>query len=510
MLAASPGAAHTVRTAVTLNGDSVDLYAGHLTLAAEGHAYLDDDTLHVWADRIVLDLRNDHYVAIGNVKVRGRQDFSGDVLGVDIDSRTGVLVGVDPEPTIRSIAGGDIGAQTAPASTVSEPLALPDLGGEAPYVVATHAVAHLGGDVRLTNARVLVPSARAVFLPSYVYTYSSDPGYVVSNVAGSGEDVPIFIGSTRDSILGLHFMYNPVTKVGIGIDEHIISGRKGYSLISAAPLIGPTHTINYTWQEQVNDHTSSTFTSSTFTSFGTVNNYDLRDSVHRSYFELSATGEPQFLAGRFAWQGFDEAAGSRGLLSDLRFHLRTEYGIDHTSPQAPFAPFPPSAVIPQTVSHVGAELYAAAVPWQIGSRSTLNLSADVRGTRDTLPHEQIIETFSASLTRHWNRYVTTSLSDSVLPIRDFYPSQTTTFVTNTAVQSLGVNYSNANAFSLFVVLSHATGSTTAPSTLIIQPWFASADVRFRLTPSLALELSRSYSFGFEGQRFGSLGFQIFP
>jgi hypothetical protein len=510
----APASAGTTHPAVTLTANSVALYAGHLTLAADGNAYLDDDALHVWADHIVLDLRSNRYVATGNVRVGGRRDegavASGDALGVSVDSRAGVLIGVDPAPTSRTIVGSDIGAPAAPAAAAGDPLALPDLGGESPYALANRAVAHLGGDVRLSNARVLVPGGRAIFLPSYVYTYSSDPGYVVTNIAGSSEDVPILIGSTRDSVLGVHFMYNAQTRVGVGVDERIVDGHGGYHIFSAAPIFGPSHSLNYTWLRQINPHTTSTFTSSTFTSFGTVNSLDVRDAVHRSYLELSGSGAPQFLSGRLAWQSFDEPMASRGLFSDLRFHLRTEYGAQYTSPQAAFAPFPPGAVIPQDVRHVGAEIYTAIEPWRIGAFSTLNLAADLRGFRDTLPHDELVGTFIAGLTQRWNRHFTSSVSDAEEPIRDFYPTRSTTYATHTNSQSLALDYTNASALSLLVVLNHAAGSTTSPSTLTIQPWFATGDIRFRLTPSLAIELSRSYSFGFEGQRFGSFGVQLFP
>jgi len=49
-----------------------------------------------------------------------------------------------------------------------------------------------------------------------------------------------------------------------------------------------------------------------------------------------------------------------------------------------------------------------------------------------------------------------------------------------------------------------------PAGIGAQPWFTSLDVRFRVNSTLSLDLSRSYGFGFEGQRFGQLGVQIFP
>ncbi|MFI5389239.1 MAG: hypothetical protein ACHQY2_05925, partial [Candidatus Eremiobacterales bacterium] len=58
-------------------------------------------------------------------------------------------------------------------------------------------------------------------------------------------------------------------------------------------------------------------------------------------------------------------------------------------------------------------------------------------------------------------------------------------------------------------LTHEAG-LSAPPGIMVQPWFASLDVRFRVSRSLAFDVSRSYSFGYLGQRLGSIGFQILP
>ncbi|HYK53358.1 MAG TPA: hypothetical protein VEV38_07495, partial [Candidatus Eremiobacteraceae bacterium] len=61
--------AATLHPAVTVKGADVEFYAGHLVLDARGGATLDDGVLHVSADRIIVDLNHDRYVAAGNVHV---------------------------------------------------------------------------------------------------------------------------------------------------------------------------------------------------------------------------------------------------------------------------------------------------------------------------------------------------------------------------------------------------------------------------------------------------------
>src|SRR5207253_2552028 len=109
-----------------------------------------------------------------------------------------IVVSATP-PAAVALTGATVSPIPPVVASGAEPLALADLEGEAPFARAAIATAHLGADVRLSSARVIVPGGKDVFIPSYVYTFSSEAGYSQSNVAGSGEDIPIYFGSTRDS-----------------------------------------------------------------------------------------------------------------------------------------------------------------------------------------------------------------------------------------------------------------------------------------------------------------------
>src|SRR4029077_3377673 len=117
--------------------------------------------LHVTADRIILDLRANRYVAAGNVTAApafgGAPPASGAALSVDLNTHRGLFVAVTPLVSRTGIDGGNIAAPLDPASLGAQPLALPDVAGEMPFAVAPRATAHLGADVRLERARVIVP-----------------------------------------------------------------------------------------------------------------------------------------------------------------------------------------------------------------------------------------------------------------------------------------------------------------------------------------------------------------
>ena len=502
---------------MSLYGRSTTFYAGHLVLDASGGAYLDDDVLKVRADRIVVDLRSSRYDAVGHVTVCAATCQDGVAFGDDLNTRRGSLVRLAPTPVRIDVVGTTWHQPAAIAKDPTgdeEPLALPDLEGEQPFAEAAGgAVAHLGADVRLKGAQVIVPGSRSVPLPSYVYTFSTSPGYVLTNLATGSEDVPWYVGSTRDSILGLHFYYNQVTKLGLGLDDHLVDGERAYLLTSFAPLLGPAKTLAVTWQEQINAHTSQTLRSSTFAGFGTANAYDVRDAIHRSYLELIAGQQPGAYGESLGWQSFDEPLARSGWASQLSFHLRTEYGFSHLTGSLP--------PLPAGVYHLAYEAYVATAPLDLTPSTTLNLAADARRLFDTQPHSQIAAIYTASVRHVWNRFLTTTLADSESSVIDDFPSPNPACVTPLAqlvpcgvashfsVQTLNVLYNHGDALSFVLSGLHGSTRTTGPP-LSVQPWAVFADVRFRVKPTLALELSRSYFFGFEGQRWGAWGIQLLP
>ena len=511
----------TAHPAVTVTGSIVSFYAGHVVLDAHGGARLDDGVLHVSADRIIVDLRTNRYLAAGNVTAAPAfgtgATVSGAAMSVDLTTHRGLFVALEPTVSRTDVDGARVDLPFDAASLPPDPLALPDVGGESPFAVAPRAVAHLGADVRLQRARVLVPGGREVGLPSYVYTFSSDQGYNVTNIADSGEDVPITFGSTRNSIQGAHLAYDQLVKVSLGIDEHIVDGQRSYVIASVAPLNGPRHIGNFLWVDDVNAHTTQTYSAGVVNGFGVSHSYDLLDSAHRSYFDLSAqtfegTGQRST---RLGWQGYDQQVSSTGLGSLLYFHLRSEYGLGYTATPFVSAPFPPDVVLPRSVWHTGLELYTTTSAFAVAPGSSVTLSADYKSLHETLPHTQFAATYSASLSHIFSNQLSTSISETLEPIHDGYPDPgdglpAAGYRTVFDSQQAALFYSNASAFALRLNATHDSAGTDNPSGVGVEPWSLGADVRFRVSRSLSLDVSRSYFFGFEGRRFGTYGIQIFP
>jgi hypothetical protein len=494
---------------VRLRAQYVGFYAGHLILDGIGNASFDDGVLRVQADRIIVDLRADRYIAAGNVVVQGLTVATGAAMGVDLTTHRGVLVNPENTPQSELIDGKMIGGPALIGQN-DEPLALPDIGFELPYLRGTQAVAHLGADVRMANAHIIVPGGESVGLPSYVYTFSTDPGYSASNVPTSGEDLPIYFGSTPNSIQGIHFSYNTVTKVALGLNSNFVFGNRAYVLVAAAPLWGPSRGFNFEWVDHINDHTQQTFQSSTETNIGTNNNYDLRDSVHRSFFELTADQGLGAHAATLGWQSFNQSFG-KWSGSRPYFWLRSEAGYTHVPEQFSFEPFPPDAVLPRTVWHEAFEGYLGTQTWNFGPNVSLFGNADWRYESDTLPHRQVSQIYTLTLYTRWTKTISTNYSDGLAPsLMDDYPSQNTIYHAVLTQQSLTLTYDNGDPFRIQLNLSRGTESGNNPSPPFAYPWALSGDLRFRVTRSLSLDLTRSYYFGFDGQRYGVLGLQLLP
>jgi hypothetical protein len=526
MVAPVAAFARTAHPAVTVSGDTVFFYAGHVVLDVRGGAHLDDGVLHVSADRILLDLRANRYVASGNVSASpafgAGPPVGGAAMGVDLTTHRGLFVALTPAVSRTAVDGANVAAPLDPGSLPAEPLALPDVGNELPFAVAPRAVAHLGADVRLQRARVLVPGGRAVGLPSYVYTFSSDQGYNVTNIADSGEDVPIVFGSTRNSIQGAHFAYDQLVKLSLGLDEHIVDGQRSYVIASLAPLNGPHHIGNFLWVDDVNAHTTQTYAAGAANGAGVGQSYDLSDSVHRSYFDLGAQtfGGSGQSSTRLGWQGYDQQLSSTGLGSILYFHMRSEYGLGFSANTFAPVPFGNKVVLPNRIWHTGLELYTTTSAFTIARGSSVTLSADYKSLHETLPHEQFAATYTASLSRVWNNELSTSISESFEPVHDGYPNRGSGvppaglppagYRTVFDSQQAAVFYTNPNGFSLRVNVNHDLAGTDNPSGISVEPWTLGADVRFRVSSSLSLDISRSYFIGPEGRRFGSIGIQVFP
>jgi hypothetical protein len=500
-------AAPPLHPTIRLRAQWVGFYAGHLVLDGRGAATLDDGVLHVRADRIIVDMRAERYIAAGSVEVMGVNAAQGDALGVDLTTHRGVLVDTTATRSSELVADGVIGGPVT-IGAGDEPLALPDVGFEQPYIRASEAVAHLGADVRMTNAHIIVPGGESVGLPSFVYTFSTDPGYSTNNVPTSGEDVPIYFGSSPLSVQGIHFSYNPVTKVGVGLNSNFVYGSKAYVLLAAAPLYGPGRAFNFTWQDHINDRASQTFNSFTESGVGTNDSYQLRDSIHRSYLELTAAQGLGAHQATLAWQSFNQYFGG----GDNRpyFYLRSEFGYDHVPVQTPFLPFPSTAVLPRTVWHNAFEGYLASPTFDIGPYVNLFANADLRDETDSLPHRQVSQQYTLTLYTRLNRKISLNYSDSIGPVLDVYPSVNAIFHSTVVVQTLFMTYDNNDPFRLSLTLSRATVASDNPIAPVEAPWQLGGDLRFRVTRSLSLDLSRQYLFGFEGQRFSSLGLQILP
>src|ERR1022692_3328285 len=104
--------AGTAHPAVTVTGNVVSFYAGHVVLDARGGARLDDGVLHVSADRIIVDLRANRYLAAGDVTAApafgSGTPVSGAAMSVDLTTHRGLFVSVVPTLSKSDVDGARV------------------------------------------------------------------------------------------------------------------------------------------------------------------------------------------------------------------------------------------------------------------------------------------------------------------------------------------------------------------------------------------------------------------
>jgi len=176
----------------------------------------------------------------------------------------------------------------------------------------------------------------------------------------------------------------------------------------------------------------------------------------------------------------------------------------------PFAPFPADATLPPSVYHTAVEGYLGTRALQLNPSTSMSAFADARGETDVLPHRQLAERYGVQLDKRWSRIFSTNFADSIVPVFDQYPSVGVGYHSHINDATARLTYYRGDPLSITIGVDHATARSDNPFPPIVNPWSVNGDVRFRINPSLSLELNRTYYFGFLGQRYSAWGIQIFP
>jgi len=523
-----------------------------------------DQGITMTGDAFSMDLRLNRFVIAGHVHVAspsGAQD--GAALADFFDFNRVYFVPVTAEPDRWTFLNNDFAHPAKGREMPGDTFALPDLSRSTPFLTSTSAVVSTRNFVRFGSSVLDVYGAVGLPLPSYYLNFSTNQHMGVNSLSGATYDATYQFAGGANSISALHGRYDPTNNWYLSFEQHLAS-QKAYAVFSVNPATRPSKFWNLELSDQPTPHFQiSTFTqlhtfqfwltrpleASQFTSV------QMTQALPHSFVQLTSTFVNQSLLGRppnglffddpshtwnpdhgsFTNLGVSSYELGRG--SPLRLTYRYGMGVidDLNLPYKIWS------------HYLGFTLYTPSIDLSHREHDAtqkdlfFNAAFDKQRTWYSVPHHIDQTSTTASLSRIMDSphgHVTSYLQYSVGNVGDYYGAAQriaypVIIAQNGVIDrgyaafrgfatfrtlSFGTVFANGSNFALSVVArkhndfpAPVPGFFTLPPTdifgrYIYTPYFGqppydlTADVRMRLTPTMSLDVSRTYYFNFGGMR----------
>ena len=398
-------------------------------------------------------------------------------------------------------------------------------------------------------------------LPTYYINYSSDRHLADNSLSGATFDATYQLAGNANYISAIHGRYDPTNQVYLSFEQHF-SSPKAYAVFSVNPATRPSKFWNLILSDQPSDKLQiRTFTQLHTYQYGLsmpsqssqFTNLQVNQAMPHSSVQLSTTLDNQSLLGAGPGQNPDHALfATLGVSSyelnkykPVRFSYRYGFGLADD----PYQPLQVLGGVPyhrEWTHYLGANAYTPALDVSHHSPLTrtvkdlyLNASIDKQRTWFSAPHFVDSTTTTASLSRIMDgikQHVTSYVQYSIQNVGDYYGAQQRQaypvitqqngvtdpgyaafagFATFRTL-SLGTVYTNGPDFSFSLVARKhddfpkpVPGFFTLPQTdifgrYVYSPYFGeppydiTPDVRVRINPHMAIDVSRTYYFHFGG------------
>lgn len=211
-------------------------YQNQTLLAGEGHVTVREGARTIEGDTLRYDVINNKVLVTGNVKVRDRaRVIAAEAYALDLPSGNAEVLQIGDVPTTFSIHDDD--ATTAKEGPPSkDAFAQIDIDNAKPYIKSKHAIVTPGAGLRMSPADFPTPIGPAMRLPTFLYTLVQNNNIAQTSLPGSTFDQPLNLTSSPGSVLAAHLRYDSYYGPTIGFDEHLVNGDKSYAVISAVPF----------------------------------------------------------------------------------------------------------------------------------------------------------------------------------------------------------------------------------------------------------------------------------
>jgi hypothetical protein len=223
---------------VDVRGENVAFYlfSDGSWLSADGKVTIRAGKRTIKADAARYDLRKNRLLVTGDVRVSGRGDaLAGAAYSLDLNSGEATLLRVDSAPESLTLHGDDLRTAVVapPKAGAFEAL---DLSESRPYIRSHHAILSPNANLRMTPAEFPASAGTSFALPTFLYTLASNQNFAQSSMPGSMLDQPYTLFGTANSMTMAHLRYDQQNAVTLGFDERLVAGNNAYFVASVLPF----------------------------------------------------------------------------------------------------------------------------------------------------------------------------------------------------------------------------------------------------------------------------------
>lgn len=531
------------------------------------------DGTRITGNTFQMDLRLNRFIVAGNVRVAfGDRTIEGAAFSEFLDFHRTYFLPITSEPDRWTFVDGDFAHPLLGREMPGDVFFLPDMSDEHAFIRSKQATIVPRQSVRFTPASInsglgWIPT------PKYFLNFSNNPNFAQNSLSGASVDVPYTFTGGSHSLSTVHLRYDSTDQLFGALEQHLVSDRsyvvasinpatrpeKQYNVVGY-DRVSPNFGVQFFLQENAFQHGLSQPLSAS--GYGHL---QVTGALRRSYLQLNANayydslladpapltyyGDPTHgwtpdhpVDVSLTWQGYEHRINKVPAF----FRMRSGFGFTHNG----ITPIQSlgGVAYPSVWQHfAGGSLYSA--PLRLNrdkhSRDTLlNVSIDTQRQWFSSPHH--IDTLSTggTLSKAFDRHVSAYVGYTVVQTSDHYGAQQLdayppTVATSPATGEVYPGYAAFQGFGttrsltasvIFVPSSRVSASviyrsnhdfpvpipqpssepgTNVPMPYGISPQLLTANLRIRVTPTIQLDFTRSYAFGWGNYHLTpQWGFQI--
>ena len=511
------------RPTLDVSARRLAFFVGELGIIARGDAdIVMPNGLHLAGTAAYLDLVHDRVVVAGEARAtNGPRSVRADAIAYDGSTQT-----VD----VLDAGEGARRSTVTLATFVSVPIEsdrfdFPDLDKRGAYIRAHRAEVTAHANVRFAPA-AFPNSPGALPVPSYLYTYATNPSFGANALGGATFDQPYGIIGGTTSLLAAHFRYEDGTGPTLALDDHHVYGDNAYVVTSLDSVQRNSRVGQLSAYQRMGARFTQTLAATT-SAYGNSISYGLTAALGRSSAQFTLARY-----GRFSTADLSARTPDRPLFGGVTYRLRADLGVD-ALPGGLLAQLPDRRQY-ATVWRHGLDLFAATPVVRAPLDTRLNSTVDLARTWYDFPHHRDTLVSTTTLTKFVNRRLTLTGGYSLGFAYDVYPTAQAVFYPAPSVPFFAPDGTPWPGFSAYSGAASARGYTLAadyqsndPNTSLHlflahandfpqfhgygrAPYLVSFDARLRPLPNIGIDVGRSYYFGWGGRRFSQWTFSVLP